>query len=426
MLKISPLRKRLLLSSILATSNVIASFCMTQTASATDLDAVMARLERLETDNKRMASEIATLKQKNHLLEGDRQSKAIAVSQTHPKSFRHKEDTLPTIPVANISSIEADAKSKWNGFYGGLNAGYAWGITNKTTAASTPLYDTLGPNSGSVYSGIFPVTSVQSSPLLGAGALANSGNMSIKKDGIIGGLQAGYNYLFSSAYLAGIETDIQGTSITGTDNYTGGPVTQYLAYSYDDGTVNHGQGQRTNKNIFMGNGSTTSNVSWLGTTRGRLGWLALENFLLFATGGLAYGGVNATSYNNALLDQTYTNTINGSTSGPINAQTFSTNSYSKYSAIKVGYVAGLGLEWMFSQYWSLKSECIYYNLGTTTFTGSPIAFGHGPNTSIDEYIGFSGVSASQPKTTVTFDGIIARVGLNYHFTSSGVPIIKKL
>ena len=46
------------------------------------------------------------------------------------------------------------------------------------------------------------------------------------------------------------------------------------------------------------NGTVTSAVganaslSWLGTVRGRIGWLATPTLLLFGSGGVAYGGVN--------------------------------------------------------------------------------------------------------------------------------------
>src|SRR5262249_52436307 len=39
----------------------------------------------------------------------------------------------------------------------------------------------------------------------------------------------------------------------------------------------------------------TEKVDWFGTVRGRLGWLATDNFLLYGTGSLAYGRVNTSA-----------------------------------------------------------------------------------------------------------------------------------
>jgi outer membrane immunogenic protein len=58
---------------------------------------------------------------------------------------------------------------------------------------------------------------------------------------------------------------------------------------------------------------------------------------------------------------------------------------------------------MFTQNMSLKAEYIYYDLGTTSFTGSPLV------TSFDLS------STAIPTTSAHFNGHVATLGLNYHF-----------
>jgi outer membrane immunogenic protein len=89
-------------------------------------------------------------------------------------------------------------------------------------------------------------------------------------NGVIGGLQFGYNYQFGS-YLAGIEADIQATGQRGTSNFA----------------VNTGLVTTPPTTLV---GSDSEKLDWLGTLRGRLG-VTVDRWLAYGTGGLAYGRV---------------------------------------------------------------------------------------------------------------------------------------
>jgi len=85
-------------------------------------------------------------------------------------------------------------------------------------------------------------------------------------NGVIGGVQTGYNYQFG-AWVWGLETDIQAS------------------------------GQKGSAVIPLIPGATLTTdhkLQWFGTTRPRLGFLATPNLLLYGTAGVAYGQVKDT------------------------------------------------------------------------------------------------------------------------------------
>ena len=82
--------------------------------------------------------------------------------------------------------------------------------------------------------------------------------------------------------------------------------------------------------------------------RGRLGVAVTPDLLLYGTGGLAYGHVDASAN---------TQLFNGD--GSLFAE------YpASISTTKVGWTAGAGAEWMFARNWSAKLEYLYVDLGS--------------------------------------------------------------
>ena len=85
------------------------------------------------------------------------------------------------------------------------------------------------------------------------------------------------------------------------------------------------------------------------------------------------------------------------------------------SRLKAGFTAGGGIEWMFLPNWSLKVEGLYYDLGTTRFNQNFVQ-------TLGPASGAPGLALSNTGTQTSFrnNGVIARAGLNYHF-SWGAP-----
>jgi outer membrane immunogenic protein len=263
----------------------------------------------------------------------------------------------------------------WTGFYAGLNAGYTFGGSNSTTVRT---FATANP------------------AIVGGAALAPafalSGVVSTNTSGFIGGGQIGYNWQFGNSWLVGIEADIQGTGARGTGNlFTIAPVgPPFAAGAGRVGSV-------------MG---VANAVDYLGTVRGRLGFLWTPTFLVFGDGGLAYGGVREAVFIDSILNTTV----------PL-ANTFTIPAFGRFSNTRAGWTAGGGFEWMFMPNWSAKLEYLYYDLGRVTFGAGPLIFGAGvpPVTVLSAF----------PTVSTRFNGHIVRVGLNYHFWTAPPPVIAK-
>jgi outer membrane immunogenic protein len=270
----------------------------------------------------------------------------------------------------------------WTGFYAGLNAGGAWSNANTLQLASAPVWlspDNPGPN--------------PSGPLdySTAAALAASGNWPAgSSGGFIGGGQIGYAYQIAS-FVMGIEADIQGLAGSGGAGSPG-----WRAVSVP--------GPNVMGHSIAAAFSARKSLDWMGTVRGRIGYLLSPTLMVYGVGGLAYGGVSAGV--SGFAAQTPDNPIYSIT-GPGSAA---------YASTAVGWTAGGGLEWMFLPGWSVKAEYLYVDLGSARFpvgvTGQSLNAG-GPNDGLKW--------ATATSATARFNGNIARAGVNYHFHFGGTP-----
>jgi outer membrane immunogenic protein len=218
----------------------------------------------------------------------------------------------------------------WTGFYAGLNAGYSFN-DNKATTVGQPNFVALIPGGNAPSS------------------------LTTGKDGFIGGAQIGYNYQMGNVVL-GVETDLQ----------------------YVDG-------KRTT--LFTGPAGITtaagSELNYLGTLRARLGLVASERLLIYATGGLAYGNPN-----NSAAVSTAAGALWGGGS----------------DATRFGYAIGAGAEYALTNNWTAKIEYLYYDLGRRTVTAAPL------NAAANAALGGQGYQARFENA-----GSIVRAGVNYKF-----------
>jgi outer membrane immunogenic protein len=214
----------------------------------------------------------------------------------------------------------------WAGFYVGINGGYGVEANSKNITYTAPVTGFVGTSDGFDTRGGF------------------------------GGGQIGYNWQ-SGHLVFGIEADIQGSGLKDQFNVTvasnGGPL---------------GVNARQELDFF-------------GTVRGRLGF-AFDRTLIYATGGLAYGGVN----DHILL-------ANGGATALLSKDVTET-----------GFAIGGGLERYFSSAWSGKFEYQFIDLGREHLSGTSTNGVFLKSSGIDE-------------TFHTF-----RIGLNYHIGPSYEPL----
>jgi outer membrane immunogenic protein len=255
---------------------------------------------------------------------------------------------LPARTYSKAPAMVA-AVYNWTGFYVGLNVGYGWG-----TDATVLTTDTDGAPGG-------PFT-----------ALLNQANsVAAKPAGVIGGAQAGYNWQ-SGRLLAGVEADFSGADIHSSSDFSGPVgVTRFV--------------HRDQK------------LEWLATLRGRIGYLATEQFLLYATGGLAVGEVTT----NSSLTTTVPNNVPACIAANIGI-CFGTSDRST----RIGWTVGAGAEYAFMSNWSVKAEYVFVSLEHSTSTGLDFRFN----------------PPLQFHADTRNDFHIARVGLNYRF---GGPVVAK-
>ncbi|WP_026608132.1 outer membrane protein [Methylocapsa acidiphila] len=177
-----------------------------------------------------------------------------------------------------------------------------------------------------------------------------------QSQGFIGGGQIGINFQTGS-FVYGLETDFSGLTNKSTNN---------AYYSYYDQYYD------------------THKINWLGTTRGRIG-LAVDRTLLYFTAGVAYGNFSDSRGANYFGEGYSYHDWNSSTT-------------------KIGWVAGLGLEYAVTPNWTIKGEALYANLGSTT-------------TNLQSSYNYSSQYNARFQDSVA----IIRAGFNYKFDLFGAP-----
>lgn len=369
--------------------------------SAATLDKIMARLDRLEAENAALKRQVAG--SRGNKVVGNKIVSTPIAHITQPAYVApHSDEQLayPGIEPVKSSPLN-DISNSFVGAYGGLNVGYAWGLNNSARTESYPLYDRTNTQFG--YSSIAP-TVITSPAQLGVSSFSNIGTASLNQSGILGGIQVGYNLLIMPNIRAGIESDIQGSSLSGDANYFGYPTNQRLVANFSNGS------SVTNLDAsykYLGGGNISAGVNWIGTTRARLGYMPASNLLLYISGGFSYGGIYANNQNNLTQENVVTQSSSSFTL--ISSDVVSSSGGNgRFSGTRFGYSTGGGIEWMFSQNLGFKAEAIYYNLGSVSFAANPVSIG-------GLTVGAAGIIGNIPVTRITYDGIIGRTGINYHF-----------
>lgn len=129
-------------------------------------------------------------------------------------------------------------------------------------------------------------------------------------------------------------------------------------------------------NMGSGYGGTFhADVDWLASFRGRAG-LAVDDTMVYLTGGVALAEIKSSLITN----------------GTANSQTVP--NYGALSGVKVGWVAGAGIEHKFDPHWSIKAEFLYYDFGRSTASNS---------------------AGENYTTEFNHEVMLGQVGLGYHF-----------
>jgi outer membrane immunogenic protein len=230
----------------------------------------------------------------------------------------------------------------WVGFYVGANVGGSWG-------------DWGADSNQRVYS----FESFTANP---------------KVNGVVGGVQAGYNWRLAPQWLWGVEGDIQATSEKASQTWI------------DPGLPNNLNPNLADFVPRTGGPATLSHewkFPWFGTLRLRAGYNPSNDWLLYVTGGLAFG---ESQYSFSFSQPGAANNF------PPSPTTYALGA----SQTSVGYAVGAGAEVKLNRNWSVKGEYLFVDLGTRTINTRDIdGFPFRVSYSVRDQIG--------------------RIGLNYAF-----------
>jgi outer membrane immunogenic protein len=214
---------------------------------------------------------------------------AAAAVAAGSQTFAFAADLPAAMPIKALPIAPA---YDWSGFYIGGNIGGVWDHRTVTT--------------NNIANGVVPLST-------------GSGNIS----SVTGGGQIGFNYVVSPNWIIGVEADVSGAALDGT-----GAIT-----STRTGTNQH----HNTLDVF-------------GTARGRVGY-AIDNVLLYGTGGFAWGDEKITRTQ-------LTGTFANATAGVAETAT----------QTGLGWAAGAGIEWGFAPNWTTRAEYLHLDLGTQSFT----------------------------------------------------------
>lgn len=306
--------------------------------------------------------------------------------------------------------VEAPAPAPmWTGFYAGLNAGGGFGSTS-VSSYGVP-YDTWAQAndlSHSTQPYYLPASLPWHSTASGI-AFANAPTSGFGQSGILGGLQIGYNYQVTNNVVLGAETDFQGASINGNRGTFGiGQDSLGPANLPGDAAV------RSTALLT----SVSSSINWLGTLRARAGFLITPTLLVYGTGGFTYAGISTNIQSYGISSYTGRNPF---TLEFLQAGSALATGNGSSSSIALGWNAGGGVEYMVNQNWSIKAEGIYYGLGALNTSSSTIS---GPSADYRS-LRYPGWGTAN-NTNISYNGVIARAGVNYHFNMANVvPVVSK-
>ncbi|MGA2636345.1 outer membrane protein [Methylocella sp.] len=241
----------------------------------------------------------------------------------------------------------------WTGFYIGGQIGYGWGQNNVSFGDNFGDYDTFNYTT----------------------------------EGVIGGAHVGYN-LQLNQFVIGLEGDVDGTSIG--KNYSG-PL------PFGSNFVNGGLLSEP----LAGNVNVSVHHDIEGSIRGRVGY-AWDRVLIYATGGVAFGGFNGNISGN----------FPGGFFGP-NATAFPAfGGSASASSTRVGWTVGGGIEYAVTNSWSIRAEYRYTAFGHSTVYADSFTA---------PILGASGAFFNR-----NFNENRIQVGFSYKFdTAAPAPVVAK-
>lgn len=208
----------------------------------------------------------------------------------------------------------------WDGWYLGIMGGYLWNNSTTNFVGNDVV------SNFALAEGIVPTS-------LGTHA----------SGGFVGGT-IGNNKQYG-AFVLGLELDAAWASAKQDNQFLFSQEIYYPKQLGSSGTIDVAT-------------TTHNQLNWFGTIRGRVGYLVTPTTLVFATGGLAVGQVQASS-SHSLSIEGY----------PI------ASAVGVFNDTRGGWTAGAGIEQVLWDRWHLKAEYRHIDLGTANWSASTSLIG---------------------------------------------------
>jgi opacity protein-like surface antigen len=238
-----------------------------------------------------------------------------------------------------VAKIPPATAQSWAGFYLGAHGGYGWGRNDFSLVLA-----------GFNYSG------------------------SINSAGAVFGGHAGYNWQFGRA-VTGLEIDFSAADIRGSTSTAGFVPNQF--------TFTH---------------TRTDRAKFLGTARGRLGWSATDNLLVFGTAGVAWE-----RFDNS-FDERDVSAVNAFQNGTRSG----TTPFDRF-----GWVAGAGVEAKLpGSNWIGRLEYLHYDFATVETVRSLTTTNPG-NTALSERAGNQSYDVVRAALSYKFGAPVASGAIPY-------------
>jgi outer membrane immunogenic protein len=267
------------------------------------------------------------------------------------------------LPVKARPMAPVSAAFSWSGCYIGANGGWVHQRTGFDTSPSGSYLNAAG---------VLSPPNAAGTGLLPGDLAAAQHSYRANGDGATAGGQVGCNMQFGSLLL-GVEGDLNWANARTSVNAAFAPFpSANPAFTISQETE-----------------SLSTRLDWFSTVRAR-GGIALDHWLLYATGGLAIGHFRSS-----------TNVAYGANgTSPVFANSLQAG---ESTTTRLGLAVGGGVEYAVNANWSVKAEYLFMTFGSFSYASPLLA----PAAAVGA--GYSWA------TTVTPREHIFRVGLNYRF-----------
>ena len=331
---------------------------------------------------------------------------AAAVALAFPLAAKAADMHMPVFKAAPCMGCD------WNGFYAGVSIGKGWA---SSTTTETWNWVTNYPAGTPIGVGGGPLIAT---PVPASYSTTFSDQYHHNAAGILGGLQAGYNWQIGRVVL-GIEGDWSWSNQKESVTYSAMPIA--------------GQFPPLPNFFFVpltSQGWTSEEkLDWITTVRGRLGWAQGAN-LWYMTGGVAWARIES----KYTLVSSPGNTGLPVAGGGVGPGTFAQwglpggSQAANFSTVKTGWALGGGLETAVGELlglgggnrWTMKLEYLYVDLGHLDYQFGTNLVPVCATTCTNPATG----TASFSSRNHVYEQVI-RVGLNYKFNALAAPPVYK-